>query len=227
MLFDLRSRGRRRFIKVIYLGLALLLGGGLVLFGIGGEVSGGLVDAFNGNGGNTDNTYEERVESAQQRVEGSPQEAAAWAALARAQAQLAGIGENYDQATRTFTDAGREHLRAADRAWQRHLTLDPEQVDPAIATQMVQIYAEGALGDPAKAAEAQEIAIDAGQDCYGQYAQLAVFAYQAGQTRKGDLAADRALELADDKMLRDQLRESFEQAKTGQLGAPTAETSPG
>ena len=42
MLFDLRSRGRRRTVQAVYLGLALLMGGGLVLFGVG---------AGNGNGG--------------------------------------------------------------------------------------------------------------------------------------------------------------------------------
>ena len=46
MLFDLRGRGRRRTVQVIYLSLALLMGGGLVLFGIGSDQSGGLVDAF-------------------------------------------------------------------------------------------------------------------------------------------------------------------------------------
>ena len=34
MLFDLRGRGRRRTVQVIYLSLAILMGGGLVLFGI-------------------------------------------------------------------------------------------------------------------------------------------------------------------------------------------------
>ena len=51
MLFDLRGRGRRRTVKTIYVGLALLMGGGLVLFGIGGHTSGGLFDAFSGGGG--------------------------------------------------------------------------------------------------------------------------------------------------------------------------------
>ena len=32
MLFDLRGRGRRRTVQAVYLSLALLLGGGLVLF---------------------------------------------------------------------------------------------------------------------------------------------------------------------------------------------------
>ena len=51
MLFDLRGRGRRTTVQVIYLTLALLMGGGLVLFGIGGDVSGGLVDAFREDSG--------------------------------------------------------------------------------------------------------------------------------------------------------------------------------
>src|ERR687890_339893 len=46
MLFDLRGAGRRTTVKVVYLTLAVLMGGGLVLFGIGGDVSGGLVDAI-------------------------------------------------------------------------------------------------------------------------------------------------------------------------------------
>jgi hypothetical protein len=36
MLFDLRSRGRRRTIQVVYGFLAVLIGGGLVFFGVGG-----------------------------------------------------------------------------------------------------------------------------------------------------------------------------------------------
>ena len=49
MLFDLRSRGRRRTVQATYLGLALLMGGGLVLFGVGtGGGGGGLLNAFGG-----------------------------------------------------------------------------------------------------------------------------------------------------------------------------------
>ena len=48
MLFDLRGRGRRRTVKFVYITLAVLMGGGLVLFGIGGggATQGGLVDAI-------------------------------------------------------------------------------------------------------------------------------------------------------------------------------------
>ena len=74
MLFDLRGR-RRRAVQVTYLFLALLMGGGLVLFGIGGSVSGGLIDAFKGGGGgsSTDSALEDRVDKAEARLAANPQ----------------------------------------------------------------------------------------------------------------------------------------------------------
>jgi hypothetical protein len=227
MLFDLRGRGRRRIVKVIYLGLAVLMGGGLVLFGIGGNTSGGLFDAISGNsGGSGDDTFQERVDDAQKRVEGRPADATAWAALAKARYQLAGIGDNFDQGSGTFTEKGKQKLRLADQAWQKHLALKPAKVDATLASQMVQAYSKAGLDQPGKAVDAQEIVIDSGQDGSGQYANLAVLAYAAGRTREGDLAAKRALELAESKMQREALKDAFAQAKKGELGQ-TATTPAG
>jgi tetratricopeptide (TPR) repeat protein len=219
MLFDLRGRGRRRTVQAIYLTLAILMGGGLVLFGIGGATSGGLVDAINGggSGGGGNETFDKRVEDAQKRTTASPTDERAWAALARAQYQLAGVGENFDSNTNGFTAKGRTQLRKADQAWQRYLALNPEKVDGDLASLMVQAYGQGALDDPAKAVAAQEYAIDSQPASSGLYANLAVLAYQAGQQRKGDLAAARALELAP-KEQRDVLKQTLDQAKAGQLG---------
>ncbi|MBA3437689.1 MAG: hypothetical protein H0U14_06795, partial [Thermoleophilaceae bacterium] len=64
MLFDIQGK-RRRVVQATYLTLAVLLGGGLVLFGIGGDVSGGLFDAFSergGGSGNGNGIIEERVD---------------------------------------------------------------------------------------------------------------------------------------------------------------------
>ena len=66
MLFDLRGR-RRRAVQATYLTLAVLMGGGLVLFGIGGDVSGGLFDAFSGNSSNT--TDNSQLDEAHRRAE--------------------------------------------------------------------------------------------------------------------------------------------------------------
>ena len=87
MLFDLRGRGRRRTVQVIYLSLAILMGGGLVLFGIGGATSGGLFDAFNGNGGSGSGRATPRQRSSaprrrrRPRTVADPKDAAAWARL--------------------------------------------------------------------------------------------------------------------------------------------------
>ena len=52
MLFDLRGRGRRTTVRVVYMGLALLLGIGLVGFGIGGGFGGGgILNAASQNEG--------------------------------------------------------------------------------------------------------------------------------------------------------------------------------
>jgi len=224
MLFDLRGRGRRRTVQVIYLTLAILMGGGLILFGIGGATNGGLIDAITGGGGGGggNDVYEQNVEKAQKRVQVSPNNVAAWAALARAEAQIAGVGDNYDQNTGSYTKDGLARLRAADRAWQKYLALNPEKVDGNIASLMVQAYVQpGGLNDAKKAVAAQEYVIDSQPESYGLYANLAVYAYAAGQTRKGDLAAKKAIELAPQDQ-KNTLKQSLDEAKTGSTGGAAA-----
>ena len=74
---------------------------------------------------------------------------------------------------------------------------------------MVSAYA--AIGELDKATTAQEI-IAEDRNSAGAYATLAQVAYEAGQTRKGDLAADKALELTDPDM-REALKGQLDQAK--------------
>ncbi|MBA2644768.1 MAG: hypothetical protein H0U80_04925, partial [Solirubrobacterales bacterium] len=196
MLFDLRSPGRRRIVKTVYVTLALLMGGGLVLFGIGGEVSGGVVDAITGtNGGGDDGSdrFEEREERALAATRADPEDAAAWGELARARFQLASVGDNVNAETGTFTADGRTKLRQATAAWEKHVEVADEP-DDRLAAVIAQAYIQ--LGEPAKAAGAQEVITEA-RPRAGVFAQLAVYAYAAGQTRRGDLARDRALELTD------------------------------
>ena len=83
MLFDLRGRGRRRAVQGIYLGLALLMGGGLVLFGVGGATSGGLLDAFKSNSGQTsvDKVFQQRVDKAETGIRVHPTDPKAWAEI--------------------------------------------------------------------------------------------------------------------------------------------------
>jgi hypothetical protein len=228
MLFDLRSSGRRRTIKVVYITLAFLMGGGLVLFGIGGggALSGGLVDAItesNSGGGGT-GRYEDAERKATAEARARPKDAQLWAAAARARFNLASA--NADQSTGEFNEAGKAELQAASRAWEEHLKLAGEKPDSRVASLMVQAYS--VLGEFDKAATAQEIiALD--RESAGAYSSLALLAYQANQLRKGDLARDKALKLTEPDMreaLKGQLDGARSQAALQSAASPTATPSP-
>ena len=224
MLFDLTAPGRKRTVQVIYLTLAILMGGGLVMFGIGNsDAGGGLIDAFNGgdSGGSGDSRLEDRAKAAQKRVDANPQNAAAWAELARARYQLAGLGDNFDRNKGTFTSKGQTELRKVEVAWDRYLALEPKKPDANVASLMVQAFSEGGVNKPEKAVGAQEIVVDSRPTANG-FVQLAFLAYQANQTRKGDLAAQRAIDLTP-KAQRKDLRTQIDQIKAA--GAAELSTS--
>ena len=198
MLFDLRGRGRRRTVQGIYLGLAILMGGGLVLFGVGGNVSGGLLDALKNNPSSTSSdVFQKRLKAAEKLATTQPQNAQAWANVVKLRFQVAGTGDSYDDTTGAFTDKGKAELQRVDQAWTHYLDLDPKQIDTTAATYMVQAYAPGALNQSDKLVRAYEVVIDGTpKPTYDQYRNLAIYAYVAGQSRKGDLARTKALELA-------------------------------
>jgi hypothetical protein len=210
-------------IKVIYLFLAVLMGGGLVFFGIGGATSGGLLDAFkSGNGGGSKGSgFEKVVARAQKGVTVDPRDPRAWATLTRAQYQDASIGDGYDQNTGAFTAKGKQKLVKAERSWDRYLALDPPKPDPDLASLMVQAFGPAGLTRPAKAVAAQEIVVDARPPSAGLYTNLAVLAYAAGQTRKGDLAAKKAVDLAP-KDQRSSLKDTLNSAKQQAAGGAAA-----
>src|SRR5687767_6442485 len=123
MLFDLRGRGRRRTVKIVYVTLAFLLGGGLVLFGIGGDVSGGLVDAITernaGGDDGTDRALQQERDAAR-ATRADPTDAQAWADLTRARVRAAAVGENFDPGANTYTPEGLAKLQSASDAWQKY-----------------------------------------------------------------------------------------------------------
>jgi hypothetical protein len=199
MLFDLRGRGRRNTIKVVYILLAFLMGGGLILFGIGGNTSGGLVDAITGSSGSGDvgaERYEKEITDMRARLQADPKDEEAWAELIRAQVSLAATGDQYNATDNTYTEAGKADLRAAVDSWEKFQAIDPKngEEEARVASRIVQAYAS--LEDLNGLVAAQEV-VALNREAVGPYAALAQYAYLAGQTRKGDLAAQKALELED------------------------------
>ncbi len=213
MLFDLRSRGRRRTVQVVYLGLALLMGGGLVLFGVGaGNGVGGLLNAFtgNGSGNNQSQVFSQQEKAALKQTRLHPDDPAGWSALVSARWENAGSGSNFDSSTGTFTASGQKELAATAAAWQRYLQLT-NKPDPNTALLAARAY--GHLGNYAGAASAWEIQAAANPSSAHGYECLAASAYAAKQTRKGDLALAKALTLTP-KLSRTTLKSQIQAAKT-------------
>jgi tetratricopeptide (TPR) repeat protein len=218
MLFDLRGRGRRRTVQAIYLSLAVLMGGGLVLFGIGGNTSGGLFDAINGNGGggstsSADAAIQKRAAGFERRMRLNPQDQAAFLSLAKLRFQVANSGENYNQTQQAFTAKGLQALRQSSSAWQGYLALNPKKPDVQTANLMVTAYGQSGLKQYDKAVQALEIVIDNRPESAGLYANLAVLASGANQARKSELAESKAIALAP-KAQRKQLKSDIDLAKS-------------
>ena len=228
MLFDLRSGGRRRTVKAVYLSLAVLMFVGFVGFGIGSSgLSGSIGDLIRDSGTTGDpndavNRLEQQVASADRRTKANPSDEAAWAALALARVRLAAVGDNFDPAASDYTESGRRQLAAAATAWDKYVALEPATPDERVVRQMQQAFL--ALNQPAKAVTAQEMLteIDPTQQTFQN---LALLAYQAGQLRKGDLAAGKAVDLAP-KDEQKELKEQLDQAKSQAALQQIQETQP-
>ena len=217
MLFDLKGR-RRRVVQGTYLMLAILMGGGLVLFGIGGDVSGGLFDAFSDRSSSGNSLVEDRIEENEDKVQANPKDKAALQALVRDWYQLA--NDEADPNTRQYTEEGLERLGEADVAWQGYLQA-VKKPEPSLASLMVQAY--GALNQPADAAEAAEIVATSDPNAQA-YLQLVTYAAAAGQDRKADLAGQKAIELAP-KDQRSTVKTLVEQAKQQPPASTTTQPS--
>src|SRR5258707_11369778 len=112
MLFDLQGK-RRRVVQATYLLLAILLGGGLVLFGVGsGSAGGGLFDAITGNGsrngGSVNSTVNNRIKRDEKALVVNPKNTAALEDLIRSHPHPA--TDDADPHTRPSGAPGQERL---------------------------------------------------------------------------------------------------------------------
>jgi hypothetical protein len=214
MLFDLRSRGRRRTVQAVYLFLAVLIGGGLVLFGVGaGNGIGGLLNGLTGNGSTSGQTaaINSQEKSAIKATQTDPSSAAAWANLIQARWSTARSSSAYVNAsTGQFTSAGNKELSSLGQDYQhyRALVKTPDQ-DVAILAARAYQY----LGNYAAAAAAWQDISSANPGEATAYECLAANAYAAKETRIGDLASAKALSLVP-KVQQTLLKTRINQAKT-------------
>lgn len=198
MLFDLRARGRRKTVQVVYLGLAVIFLLGFVGFGVGvGGGGGGIFNALTENGGSNSANFAAKVAAAQKRTQQHPTEAAAWKTLVEAQfhqasepGNIAMVGE-----TETYTAQGKAQLAKLATSWSTYLKLEPSHPDTELAARISGIFGEQGLNQPASEVRALQVAIK-GNPTVRLYSALAVSAYKARNLKVGDAAARKTVSLA-------------------------------
>ena len=223
MLFDLRGRGRRRTVQVIYLGLALLMGVGLVGLGVGGGLgSGGILSSLSGNEGSSGASFSGQIKKAQKLTREQPRNLGAWEELIKAQLHQAG-GEAYvTQAG--VTSKGKELFAQVASSWSSYLALNPPSPSPELAQQLVRVLGEEGLNEPSATVQALQIVVAARPPSASLYGELALYAYKAGNTRVGDLAGKKAINLAPANQ-RAELKTELAEIKKNPNGTATTPSS--
>jgi hypothetical protein len=195
MLFDLRGKGRRRTVRMIYVGLALLMGVGLIGFGIGGGLGGGgLLNAANNNEGSNAASFANQIKKYRRITQQQPGNLQAWEKLTEAQLHEAG-GEAYVTST-GLTSKGKELFSQAAQSWSSYLALNPPKPSAKLAQLMLPIYEEGGLNQPAQEVALLQIVVAAKPNSAALYSRLAIYAYRVKNVRVGDLASEKAVSLA-------------------------------
>jgi hypothetical protein len=217
MLFDLRSRGRRRTVQVVYLGLAILFGAGLVLFGVGTGSGGGLLNAFTGNGSSNSQSsaVSSQEKAALKQTQSDPNNPTAWANLINARWSSAQQNSQETTTGLLFNKHGKQELAATTQAWTRYQALT-KSPNPDIAILAARAYAY--QSEYASAASAWQIEASTDPTSPHGYECIALTAYAAKQDRVGDLAKAKALSLVS-KAARKTTSTELESAKTNPAAA--------
>lgn len=199
--------------QAVYLALALILGGGLILFGVGaGNGTGGILNAFtgNGSGGAQGQAVSAQEKAALKATQQNPNSAAAWSQLVQARwTSATSTSANYDNNTGTFTAAGKKELASMIAAWNRYQSLTKS---PQANTAILAARGYAKLGQYSNEAAAWETVAASNPNEASAFECLAVSSYAASDTRKGDLAAAKALALLP-KANRTTIKQTFTQAK--------------
>ena len=229
MLFDLRARGRRRTVQAVYLGLAILFGLGFVGFGVGGGFGGGGVieGLLGGKEGANSASFSAQIEKYEKLTRKQPNDVYAWEQLTLARLHEAG-GEAYVTSA-GLTSRGRELFTQTAQSWNSYIALNPPKPNVEVAQEMVRIFGEEGLNQPAEAVNVLQIVIPAKSASPPQYqaslyASLAAYAYKASNPREGDLASQKAVSLSPTAQ-RATLKTRLEAIKKNPTGGASGEAS--
>jgi hypothetical protein len=217
MLFDLRSPRRRRLVQVIYGTLAVLMGGGLVFFGIGSDTTGGLFDAFSSDsgGGSVSSELTDQAERIEQKLRRDPENEDLLLTLVRVRYAAGNSVSTTDPTTGapSIPEEGQAEFDAAASAWERYLRLRPAEPNPNVANlaavalfnlAFTSTSASDVVSNMKDAARAQAI-VAAARPSLGSLSTLAQYQYYALAFEAGDATAKRAAAEGQTKPEREQI----------------------
>lgn len=190
MLFDLQGR-RKSAIKAVYLSLAILLGGGLVLFGVGSNVQGGLADLFTG-GSTGSGEIKKQIKKDQEALAKDPKNGKLYVNLMADRLQLASDPDNLNAKQTAYKDSGKAQLRLLLKDWQKYRKVVKVPEKSALG------YVVGAyVGlEDAKGATRTQRMLAGLEPKANNYLELMRLAIYAGDNRLVELSKIKALELA-------------------------------
>jgi predicted Zn-dependent protease len=214
MLFDTQSPGRRKFVQVIFFSMAVLMGLGLVLFGIGSAVSGGgLADIFTGNNGadisSASKQSEKDAEKAEKALTANPKDVEAAEDLATARLVIA-TNDAFNPTTGEAIADQQQLITDATNAWTKYIALAPAKPSAGLGIQYATLFAAPGVNDYAKAARALQTVLAVRKPTAGLYAQLAIYSLAAGQADNYKEARARALALTTTAERRKEIADSLD-----------------
>jgi hypothetical protein len=215
VLFDLQSPRRRRVIRVVFGGLALIFAISFVFLGVGTGGGGfSFSDLFGGGGGSSSTAFDSDIEAAQKQLQANPGDTTALANLVRLQYSAANANTESNGAP---TSDGEQHLQEAADAWNKYVTLSKGNASPSTAVFALNTFdllarvnfsrartdtstadaltdVTAAVDSWKTAAQAQQVLIDKqpSQATTNSYANLAQYLYLAGDTSAGNQALAKA-----------------------------------
>ncbi len=215
MLFDLQSPGRRRVVRVVFGGLALIFAVSFVFLGVGTGGGGfSFSDLFGGGGGSSSTAFDSDIEAAQKQLQVNPNDTTALANLVRLQYSAANANTDSSGAP---TSDGEQHLRQAADAWNKYVKASKGDLAATPAVYALNTFdllarldfttarsdttstealtdINAAVGDWKSAAQAQQVLIakQPSKATSNSYATLAQYLYLSGDSQGGDQATAQA-----------------------------------
>jgi len=216
VLFDLQTPRRRRVVRVVFGGLALVFAISFVFLGVGTGGGGfSFSDLFGGGGGGSSSSaFDDQINAAEKQLQVNPNDTAALAQLV--QLHYSAGSQDVDSNGRLTSD-GEQQLRESADAWNKYVKLTKGKVDQTPALFALNTFDQlgsidfqkarsdtsstealtdinAAVGDWKTAAQAQQVLIakQPNQSAANSYARLASYLYLAGDAQAASQAVAQA-----------------------------------